>query len=191
MPFSLRPILRYIFVLIACAICSLPAYARDYIVEAVVFSHQEVNQQNHEVWDASAPRTLERFGRIRNLISGSRTVENLLQLNVLPEILSRLSASPAYKVLKTISWEQAQANYGNSKRVRIKAQYLQGIIHVYAPSLLFAEMHLQYSPQGLFSTTNGTSPSYFINEKRKIKLNETHYYDHPQFGVIVNVRPKK
>ncbi len=30
---------------------------------------------------------------------------------------------------------------------------------------------------------------YFMDEQRKLKLNEIHYFDHPNFGVILNVKP--
>ena len=30
---------------------------------------------------------------------------------------------------------------------------------------------------------------YFMDEQRKLKLNEIHYFDHPNFGVILTVKP--
>ena len=32
-------------------------------------------------------------------------------------------------------------------------------------------------------------PHYYISEKRRIKFNEIHYFDHPQFGMILGVWP--
>ena len=42
-----------------------------------------------------------------------------------------------------------------------------------------------------YPDTPATSPTphYFISEKRRVKYNEIHYFDHPGFGAIVGVWP--
>jgi hypothetical protein len=32
---------------------------------------------------------------------------------------------------------------------------------------------------------------YRLNERRRVKLSETHYFDHPKFGALVRVSPAK
>lgn len=68
---------------------------------------------------------------------------------------------------------------------------LSGTIRVYAPSLLFAELILRYAPGDILNTPDPTLPQSFIDEQRKLKLNEIHYFDQSDFGVILTVRPKE
>ncbi len=47
-----------------------------------------------------------------------------------------------------------------------------------------------FDPNGeLYATPEPLEERYFIDEQRKLKLNEIHYFDHPRFGVILSVKP--
>ena len=47
-----------------------------------------------------------------------------------------------------------------------------------------------YGPNGeLYSAPVPIEERYYIDEQRKLKLNEIHYFDHPRFGVILSVKP--
>jgi len=53
-------------------------------------------------------------------------------------------------------------------------QDTQGYIKIYADQLLFANIDLDF---------NG----FRMIEKRRLKLNERHFFDHPKFGILMQV----
>lgn len=76
---------------------------------------------------------------------------------------------------------------------------LSGTIRIYENRLLFVEVDLAYrdpygaaqaDPAGRYGYGAGVAPhpmTYRINEKRRVKLNELHYLDHPLFGALIRV----
>jgi hypothetical protein len=45
---------------------------------------------------------------------------------------------------------------------------------------------------GTFSGASGNETVvYRLNESRRIKVSETHYFDHPKFGALVRVSPAR
>jgi len=69
---------------------------------------------------------------------------------------------------------------------------LRGTVRIYENQLVFAEVDLQFSslpttvrvPEGAVLSRPQV---YRISEKRRIKLNEVHYFDHPYFGALIRV----
>jgi len=53
-------------------------------------------------------------------------------------------------------------------------QDINGWVKIYAEQLLFANIDVDYL-------------GYRLNEKRRLKLNEKHFFDHPKFGLLVQV----
>ena len=44
-----------------------------------------------------------------------------------------------------------------------------------------------YNP--VMDVNSAAAPVYSLREKRRIKSNENHYFDHPHFGMIARVTP--
>ncbi len=164
------------------------SWARDYIVEAVVFSHAGAST---EQWDASNARNQKTQNKIIARHAKARAARNPLGLSKLAGIQQALRNSAEYRVLKSFSWAQSEANYARSPLIKVSGQQLIGSIRIYAPNLLFAEINLQYAPNDLPAQLNTGSAKYFLNEKRKLKLNEIHYFDSSKVGVVLSVRPKE
>jgi Peptidoglycan-binding protein, CsiV len=69
---------------------------------------------------------------------------------------------------------------------------LRGTVRIYENQLVFAEVDLQFAslpttvrvPDGAVLSRPQV---YRISEKRRIKLNEVHYFDHPYFGALIRV----
>lgn len=79
---------------------------------------------------------------------------------------------------------------------RLERSDVFGTIRIYENRLLFVEAQVSYKePQtgsaGRYPATQaeaGHRPlTYKIDEKRRVKLNELHYLDHPFFGVLIRV----
>lgn len=146
---------------------SASSYAKDYQVEAILFHHNTP----HTAYEAIQNKP------IRALTSKAPTWP--LPPSMLLEELETLNRSSNYTVVAHYSWGQEALPTSQAAifTVANPDQYgapLEGWIKVYADHLLFANLDLEY---------NG----YRLNEKRRLKLNEKHYFDHPRFGVLLRV----
>jgi hypothetical protein len=68
---------------------------------------------------------------------------------------------------------------------------LDGSLRFYLSRFLIVEMNLalrEMQSQGMFSgISENDTVVYRLNEPRRIKVSETHYFDHPKFGALVRV----
>lgn len=70
-----------------------------------------------------------------------------------------------------------------------------GFVRVYTTALIYADVDLQLSPPSapkpflwLRADRDAAEPAhYFIAEKRRLKFQQVHYFDHPHFGAILGV----
>lgn len=188
-------------------LASLQSFARDYIIEAIIFTNEPetqaasphgLNNGSDQYWGAAEPRILRAQARLEKSIAASNSIEtlnrpeSLLALNELASAQDILDKNPGHRVLQALSWIQSEADFSNSPLINVgNEQTLSGTIRIYAPSLLFAELILRYAPANVLSTPDPSLPQYFIDEQRKLKLNEVHYFDQPRFGVVLSVRPRE
>jgi len=183
--------MRALSALTACllfALASVQSYAGEYIVEAIVFSNQADALSGSEFWNAEDPRIQRAESKLAQRLSLSQVPTEPLGLVVLAGAFKKLSSSPEHQILQAKSWIQPEASYADSLLIDMGDQSLSGTIKIYAPNLLFAELTLRYAPGEMLSLPDPSLPRFYIDEKRKIKLKETHYFDNPGFGVILNVR---
>jgi len=236
--------------LLTCLI-PLPGYASDYSVEAIIFTNTKAANTPALHWDNNAPRIIKAQNKLDRLYLKAATAtkarkENRLntpaeasenengraldttishELVELRGIHNKLQQSQDHEILQTLSWNQSEAGYQSSPLINTLTPHMKGVIRVYAPNLLFAEVNLTYVPDEILpdslleSMDGGTGEAvalpepttynsvdygseyslqtavkppiihYFMDEQRKLKLNEIHYFDHPRFGVILNVKP--
>ncbi len=83
-----------------------------------------------------------------------------------------------------------------------------GFARVYTTTLIYADLDLQFTPPLIappdtlslptdgvgedgdaFADEAAPQPYYFITEKRRLKFEQIHYFDHPMFGAILGVWP--
>lgn len=221
------------------ALLPLEALARDYHVEAIIFTNPIPADYVSRPWDENAPRNIRAQNRINSLFQqaeaareeretgavGSSPTEAdnqpietrvSFKLGQLHDIWKKLDKSAEYEVLQTLSWDQPEASYQESPLIGLKSARMKGTIRVYAPNLLFTELNLMYAPDGIpdqpgmpenlpaislpqaspatsyagaEQATGMMLERFFLEEKRKLKLNEIHYFDHTRFGAILSVMP--
>ena len=97
-----------------------------------------------------------------------------VEKQLLLEQADALEASPDYELRYHFAWGQESLPYRNSATYTVVENDARGYIKVYADQLLFANIDIDYKGFRLF-------------EKRRLKLNEKHYFDHPKFGVLIQV----
>lgn len=165
----------------------------------------------HNAADPPAPRPLagapiER-GQLPE-VSGVPVVRHP-ELVHMVDILSRLESSRRYEVLVRHAWTQPMRGRSDAITVPVgitpaltaDAQTamlytppapVSGTVKMFEQRLLFVEADVGVRiptalPSDPDSLSNPLDVEYRINETRRVKLNEVHYFDHPYFGLLVRV----
>ncbi len=131
------------------------------------------------------------------------------ELSNLAPHLSKLQNDPRYEVVTYTAWIQplfekrnsvsvpirrqpksVQTAYGISPPIRVP---LSGSIQIFGDRLLFVDVDITneyFEESSAYSTAappNRPPGEYNLREKRRVKLNELHYFDHPFFGLLIRV----
>jgi len=132
------------------------------MVEVLVFKNNNISQATEShIYTAPKP------GR-----TASETW--VLEPSMLLEEAESINRSSNYTLMQHYSWGQKALPYQKSANFRVVEQEINGWVKIYAEQLLFANIDLDYL-------------GFRMNEKRRLKLNEKHYFDHPKFGLMIQV----
>jgi hypothetical protein len=109
-------------------------------------------------------------------------------------IAPALERDGRYRILAHAHWQQTvdAGPKPSAKPVRIAAgtptnpTELDGTIRFSMSRYLHLDVNLLFRPQAAEGTA---AEAYRISEQRRVKSQETQYFDHPQFGVLVRVMP--
>lgn len=136
--------------------------AKDYMVEVLVFENN-IEARATESHEYTAPREMK---------FEAETWE--LESSMLLEQAQAIVDSSDYELVHHFSWGQESLPYEDSATFNVYEDKAQGFIKIYAEQLLFANIDLDYD-------------GYRMQEKRRLKLNEKHFFDHPKFGLLLQV----
>ena len=184
------------------------AQASDYEVELIIFERVSTGESSAESWDFSSERIAARMQKMRSLAEHAVDFETSEELNHLSTVRTRL-ANEGYRILHSAQWIQPAEIYQDAPLISFGTEDTTlpfGFIRVYKTSLIFADIDIQLSPVSLQplpgSYTGEISENeinsqnavvefqqshFFISEKRRLKFEEVHYFDHPRFGAIIGV----
>jgi Peptidoglycan-binding protein, CsiV len=114
-------------------------------------------------------------------------------------IESGLQRSRNYEVLGHVGWTQVAVPRGSGltadlSQLGLGAATLKGTAAVERGRYLYLRINLAYTPAdppaSLVGTTASTGPVTFtLDQVRRVRGFERHYFDHPAFGVIAMVAP--
>lgn len=156
---------------------NVSAAARTYKIELVIFSQDMP--------------TTEEFDQIESLIEWPRRLVNRNKYSKVSSrklslhgAYSQLARSHNYQPIMHVGWIQSvQSNsLGRAVKISNSTATIDGFIQLQRGHLAYMIVDLEYSLGSVI---------YRLNEKRRFKLNETHYLDHPKFGVLVRISPIK
>ena len=113
-----------------------------------------------------------------------------------------LATAQNYRIIFYGGWSQKTSNRKNAPYVEVnlpeiygRGDALTGVIRLFATDLLYIDVLMRYTPPATsgVNSHNSSDPLlfYFIDERRRVKFDEVHFFDHPKFGVLVSVRPIK
>ncbi len=162
------------------------AQARDYAVEILVFERTEVSKEVEEQWNPGSNSQLANLEKLQSLVD--RVDDHPIGAGIahLAGHQSKLLSS-GYRVLHAARWQQPSEVYQNAPVVPVGTldTRIRGAVRVYRTSLIFVDIALGLTD----SLLDPDLPLFFINEKRRVKFKEVHYFDHPRFGALVTVWP--
>lgn len=145
---------------IICSSFSLQTNASgNYQVEVVIFKHVYGPVGNN-------PTLIEKIPSYANSWP--------LKKSLLVPHAKKIAQAPHYQILSHLSWGQKSAPFNASAATEFTENGLNGYIKVFAKQLLFAEIKLSLE-------------GHFLSERRRLKLNEIHYFDNAGIGVLVQV----
>lgn len=152
---------------------ALAQTAARYSVEIVVFRQPGLAPPAAAVM--TVPRAQAPAGRVDVLPASEWQLGN---------VEGGLKRSAGYRVLGHAAWAAAvPANGALTARVEdvLPGSGLSGAVVVQRGQYLFLRVELDYAtPEGRV---------YQLRERRRVKFNERHYFDHPAIGVIAVVSP--
>lgn len=153
---------KLLFTLVCVSLTSNIVNAKDYKVEVVLFDNNNAAQVS-ESHDYVAPKPMR-----------SASATWALSPTMLNTAVDKLNSSSNYEVQHHLSWGQESLPYERSAAYTVIEQEARGYIKVYADQLLFANIDIDYK-------------GFRMQEKRRLKLNERHFFDHPKFGILMQV----
>lgn len=153
-----------------------------YEIEIVVFE----NRLPDLIGDEMLARGAE--ARVKKLETAVTPEAAVSEPYLHPTITSVLDRDGHYRVLAHQHWQQTIDAKTVAKPVRVVAANpaeLEGTVR------FFMSRHLHLDVDLLFrdATAGSGNVVYRLSEQRKLKSQETHYFDHPRLGVLVRVMP--
>lgn len=150
----------------------------DYRIELMIFSQ---NMPNTEVFEQTESQIQWPAGLTD--LSAYKKADTM----ALADAYAALSKDPAYRAIMHVAWLQTVTEGALSRPVHIQNPEgtLNGFVRIQRGQTLQLIVDLEYAQRQGFNE----ALVYRLNESRRIKFNEVHYFDHPKFGVVAKVSP--
>ncbi len=163
------------FLLLTLMAGQVMAKARVYKIEVLLFSQ---DMPSSEVFEQTESQ-IEWPRRLKSLSAYKQVGAKFMRLQGSNASMAR---SQQYQPLMHVAWFQSVGSHSYSQAVQLTDAVgaVNGYFRLQRGNLLHMIVDLEYSRGGVI---------YRLNEKRRFKLNETHYLDHPKFGVLARVSP--
>jgi hypothetical protein len=183
-----------IFLIMApvAALHAAPAATNMYEIEVVVFENRLSDLEGGELWMRNLGKPVS-AGKDESISTGEKPPAD----SSLSAATAALEKSGRHHVLAHLRWRQTAEAKSVSKPVKISNTTggLDGSLRFYLSRFLIVEMNLalrEMQGGGVFSgAAENAAVLHRLNEPRRIKVSETHYFDHPKFGALVRVSPAK
>jgi hypothetical protein len=169
-----------VLLLFAAPAMAAPATPTIFDIEVLVFENQLPDLENGELWTREPGKPAVDAGEV------TAAAETPAADAALFGAAAALSKDGHYRVLAHQHWQQPAEARSETRAVRVQvANVLDGTFKFYLARFLYLDVNLALQD----SATAGKPEAltYRLNEHRRVKIQETHYFDHPKFGVLVRV----
>jgi len=155
---------------------------------AWVVAEERLFQVEVIVFDQSAPTT-ELFEQTEpEIISSARYARVKRGTKTINSYYRQLDRASNYR---PFFYESFQVSVKSNRislpiKISLPSENLEGWVKIQRGQLLHVITDLEYSPA---DSLESEGMVYRISEKRRVLLNESHFLDHPFFGVLLKVSP--
>ena len=147
----------------------------QYRVELVIFRHLDKSDTTQEKPREATVLPIANIEGVRDALSP----EDSMQLNNIAQRIDDLQQ--AYELVRQLAWIQTAENIEAAEPVNLALMGLDpGVVSGTVKFFTRRYLHLDID---LLLQSSGAD----ISGSRRIRLNESHYFDHPDFGVIAKV----
>jgi hypothetical protein len=204
-----------LFLLCALALSALPAQAAWYQVEVIVF--EAINPDaDGEVWDEGrglpdTAHTTDLVAGGADPAAGSGLVPYLAldpSSYRLEGVFRTLKLTREYRPLLHVAWQQpgegsaadrsvhlqqlrdgAATPAADSGLLEARDPVIDGTMQLRVGRFLHVALDIAYFPLSAVADPGATPSAEYmrLRERRKVLLNDLNYFDHPRFGVLVQV----
>lgn len=166
-----------------------PAANNVYEIEVIVFENRLSDLEGGELWkqEQSTPAAAKKE---ETTAAGDKNPAE----SPLAPAKAALEKSGRHRVLAHQRWRQNAEAKSASKPVKVGGDTgeFDGFLRFYLSRLLIVELNLALkdrSTEGgvLAGDSEKGAAMYRLNESRRVRISETHYFDHPKFGALVRV----
>ncbi|MCK4840469.1 MAG: hypothetical protein KAT04_01155 [Methylococcales bacterium] len=168
-----------LLILVALNLFCINVYAATntnaYKIELIIFSQDMPNTEVFEQTESKIvwPKRVDKLSDYGNITAEFKTLKRSY---------ANLASGKGYKPLKYAAWIQKIKVNSLSRAVKITNRdgTINGYFRIQRGHLIHMIADIEYSTDSLV---------YRLNEKRRFKLNDTHYLDHPKFGILARISP--
>ena len=197
---------RVVISLVLLCVWMLPAAAATYQVEIVIFAYPQPNTDGERFSADEGLPSPQGLARLGGAVQETGPVVTPLPAasHRLDGVLGALRRGGKYRPLLHASWLQPES--GRVRGVFVSApaaaatpdlaapdlERVMGSVRLRVTRFLHVDLNLAYwpgaAPPGMAEAGGPEQADHVrLQESRKIKLNEVHYFDHPLFGALLQV----
>ncbi len=181
----------------------MPATAAGYQVEVIIFAYAQPDADGEKFSPDPGLPGSEGLAQLGNAEQGAGPALATLSAASyrLNGVMGALRRGGKYRSLLHTSWLQPEGGRirgvflsapAGSEQFQSEAERVMGSVRLRPTRFLHVDVDMAYFPGAVIPGKTGeSSPApaghVRLQESRKIKFNEVHYFDHPLFGVLLQV----
>lgn len=170
--------------------------APGYEVEILVFKNLQIDDQDTELWVRDIDPA-----KLPDLANAAPVGGGIPAESEIRKAFEKMHESGKYMLISHKRWIQDAMPKTDSQLIRIAngEAKLDGAVRFYKNRFLHLDINLMLGEEfmpvssGTASTnsdpTDSMQNTFVINEHRRIRSKSLNYFDHPRFGVIIQVNP--
>jgi len=180
-----------IFLFLAINISYAVSTRSSYVVEVLVIQHKDKSTAD-ELWSVNDTKPIPGLDKATS-VKGKPPA--YAKFNSIAE---RIAEDKRYKILAHKRWFQFADAKSDARPVRIRGEenakpIVDGTLKLYSKYYIYIELDMRLREKMKKDEEKGddASPVYTLKEKRRVKLKQINYFDHPKFGLLVYVQPAR
>jgi hypothetical protein len=193
MPHRITSRTRFVFLLLTLLAAGPALAAKSYDVEVIVFERTSGNAVAGEQWPEDPGRpALEKASSLNESGSGAYSVLPKSRWRLSREA-DRIGSAGGMKVLLHTAWRQPAVDRDQAKPIHLHSSVtpLEGTATISVGRYLHADLDLLLNNSSGGSYFSSSRGGYRLQESRRMRSGEVHYFDHPMMGALVLISANK